>query len=405
MRKISGKFIRLLMLILAALFVLLPVTYAVTVSDYDAVIRITDETKADSKSFAFHPVAGSAGSDNLVPGEALQSIVHLTNGNYFKKITLQNLGVWPDNLTATELQSFADNISLTIRKGKNKVFSTTLYEGPLSGILFEPGSALHTGHNIDLVLNSFGTADLEYTLAMSENAGAELQGLTAQLKFYFTLNKVKKSDNSRGETGDKLQEIPAPPFLIEPVEWYDDCITALIRYGIIIPAIDGEVRSNDFITRGEAAVLLGRALGLPEDRDTPPPYLDSIPERFKGYVNATTQAGIFRGYPLLIEALPGRVFKSDAHITREELFCVMVRAYKTPLIGDLELVFTDKDKISGWALQDIKAGVQNKIAAGYPDNTFRPQQFMSQAEAFCLICRLQGYHAGHGAESGGDGNG
>ena len=50
--------------------------------------------------------------------------------------------------------------------------------------------------------------------------------------------------------------------------------------------------------------------------------------------------------------------------------------------------FTDKDAISDWALNYVEIGTENNIITGYPDNTFKPQEDITRAEAFTMICKL-----------------
>jgi len=382
------------------LAVLLSVTYAVAPSDYDAVINITDKAECDNTTLNFHMADGSDYKGPWAPGLAMKSVVHLKNGNYFSSVTLANLGVWITDLTAPERIAFAENMLMTIKQGQDGKFATTLYNGPLQGLLYQEGSSEYGGQNVNVTLGSFGSADLEYTLAMAENAGREMQGLTAKLAFYFNMNNIpaqKKERKDLGDDGD-FPILPAAPTQEATKNWYDDCILALLAHNIIITEVDGPIRPQDLITRGEAAVLLGRALGLPEDKASAPSYLDKIPEQYKGYINATTKAWVFRGYPLISEALPGRLFKADNFISREELFCVMVRAYSKMPAGQGQLEFDDTKDIAQWALEDIRTGVNNNIIAGYPDKTFKPKQYMTRAEAFSLVCRFQGYHTNHDSD-------
>ncbi|MDX9871266.1 MAG: S-layer homology domain-containing protein [Clostridia bacterium] len=334
------------------------------------------------------------------PGLAKIGSVKITNG-YFGAVTIKNIGVEVSNVDAL-YNTFVDNMHLRIRDVQaNQI----LYNNSLSGIAHKAGAG-GAGLNIAQQLNRTGSTELEFILSMLPEAGDEMQGLSAALAFQFntedTTNYSNNGSDNRSDTGGEGSD-PAPAFLMATRAWYEDCIEALIAHEIIIPEIDGEIRPNDLITRGEAAVLVGRALGLAEDKESSPPYLDNIPEKYLGYINATSKAGVFRGYPLVAEFLPGRVFKADNHITREELFCVLVRAYDVALDGDHELNFTDKDDINPWAMDDIRAGVQKQIIGGYPDNTLKPQQFISRAEAFTLVCRLQGYHALHNVAAGGAG--
>jgi len=331
------------------------------------------------------------------PGLAKKGSVLISNG-YFGEVTIKNIGVEVANVDDA-YNTFVNNMHLRIRDVRT---NQILYDESLARIAHKAG-ATGTGLNFAKQLNRGSDTELEFILSMLPDAGEEMQGLEARLAFQFNTEDTTDYGNY-GSGGDSTggSPKPAPAFLVDEKQWYEDCIKALIAHQIIIPELDGEIRPNDLITRGEVAVFLARALELPEASGDSN-YLDTIPEQYRSYVNATTQAGVFRGYPLIAEFLPGRVFKANSYITREELFCVLVRAYNVKLDGDIELGFADKGDISPWALDDVKAGVQKGIIGGYPDNTLRPQQFISRAETFTLICRLQGYHANHDLGVGGAG--
>lgn len=331
------------------------------------------------------------------PGLAKIGSVRITNSN-FDAVTIRNIAVEVANVNE-KYTVFVNNMHLKIME---VLTNKTIYNGTLAGIAHKAGNN-EGSLNIDQTLIRGANAELKFILSMEPDAGDEMQGLTAHLAFQFNTEDSTNYNPDPGPTPYPTPipgPQPKPPFLLAGDNWYDDCIIALIAHGIIIPEIDGEIRPDEFITRAEVAVHLGRALGLEEDFG-PTGYLDEIPKQYRGWVTATKKAGVYKGYPLIAERLPGRVFKPDKYITREELCCVLVRAYELELIGDEVLSFLDKDEISAWALQDIKAGVQGDIIGGYPDHTLKPQQFTSRAEAFTLICRLQGYHDTHNLAVGG----
>lgn len=328
------------------------------------------------------------------PGLAKIGSVRITNSN-FDVVTIRNIAIEIASLNE-KYDTFVNNMHLRITDVLN---NKTIYNNTLAGIAHKAGNNA-TGLSFGQALSRGGNTELEFILSMNSDAGDDMQGLTAHLAFQFNTEDTTYYPPVPPPPGPTPQ--PAPPFLLGGSNWYDDCITALIAHDIYIPEIDGEIRPNEFITRAEVAVHLGRALGLEEDFG-PTGYLDEIPEQYRGWVTATSKAGVYKGYPLITEMLPGRVFKPNKFITREELCCVLVRAYQVELMGEQELDFTDKDTISGWALHDIKAGVQGNIIGGYPDKTFKAQQYTSRAEALTLICRLQGYHDTHDVAVGGVG--
>jgi hypothetical protein len=169
--------------------------------------------------------------------------------------------------------------------------------------------------------------------------------------------------------------------------WAHDCIAALLQHGIIHGYPDGTIRPDNYITRAEAAVLVANALKLGEKEGTLP-YVDPIPAWAQGYILSATEKDVFEGYP-------GNVFNPDSYITREEMAAVLIRAFDKKAIDGTELIFKDTDDIGKWAEEYVKAGVDNSVITGYPDNTFKPEDKVTRAEAFTMICKLLGYHSEH----------
>jgi len=90
------------------------------------------------------------------------------------------------------------------------------------------------------------------------------------------------------------------------------------------------------------------------------------------------------------------MFKANNYITREEMIIVLTKGYEVKLQNeDLDLTFEDKDKIANWSLKYVKAGYESSVIVGYPDNTYRPKNNITRAEAFTIICKLMGLHDEH----------
>ncbi len=134
---------------------------------------------------------------------------------------------------------------------------------------------------------------------------------------------------------------------------------------------------------------MGKALKLNPKDTSNIKYKDIIPKWAQGYVNITSEENIYRGYP-------NGQFKPSNSITREEMIAVLTRAFKLSLDDkSLVLPFDDKNKIGAWSEENIKAGYEDKVIEGYPDNTYRPQNKITRAEAFTIICKLLEYHETH----------
>lgn len=123
-------------------------------------------------------------------------------------------------------------------------------------------------------------------------------------------------------------------------------IDFLSEQGILSGYEDGSFRPNDPITRAELAKALAMAAGAKEDPAAAAGFADIRPDDwFAGYAGALVKAGIVSG-------TSDTTFSPAAHVTREELAVLIVRALgiEGKAQGDLsDVPFKDKDAVSSWA--------------------------------------------------------
>ncbi len=126
---------------------------------------------------------------------------------------------------------------------------------------------------------------------------------------------------------------------------------------------DGSFQPDLALTRGQAAVLLSRALGLSTSNVTNPGFSDLSPSStYYGAVAAIVQAGIMGGTG------DGK-FEPGKPLTRAQMAKILVEAYD--LQGTTATKF--KDVSTGhWAYDYIHTLAANKVTTGYEDNTYKP---------------------------------
>jgi len=62
------------------------------------------------------------------------------------------------------------------------------------------------------------------------------------------------------------------------------------------------------------------------------------------------------------------------------MISVLVRAFELKLEDEgYQLTFEDKEEIAEWAENFVKAGCENKVIEGYPDNTYRHKNYITRA--------------------------
>jgi hypothetical protein len=333
------------------------------------------------------------------PGMSQTGTLRLNN-NHTERVRVNSLGLSMELLNdRAEIiapgeplyETFAKNMKLTIKKGRLLAFSDTVFDGSFFELLYESGDETYRGYALleedRFNINKNDSEDLEYTVHMDEKAGNYMQGLKAMVAFLVNMDENPAPEHKYRNNNNELVEEPLEEYPDIGSHWAHDCIAALLQHGIIHGYPDGTIRPDNYITRAEAAVLAANALNLGEAAGVPL-YADTIPAWAQWYILAATRRGVFEGYP-------GNVFRPENYITREEMAAVLMRAFDKKAENDVQLAFKDKDDIGAWAAEYVKAGVDNDIIAGYPDNTFKPRANITRAEAFTMICKLLGYHAEH----------
>ncbi len=158
--------------------------------------------------------------------------------------------------------------------------------------------------------------------------------------------------------------------------WAEAAIRELISKNLINGYLDGTFKPNNNITRAEFIKILDGAFSL--DSDAESKFEDIKGHWAKEYIDDAAGLGIINGYS-------ETVFAPDNNITREEMAKIMSGVLK--LEEKAELSFADKEKIAEWATEFVQEAVKAEIIKGYEDNTFRPQNNATRAEAATMILR------------------
>ena len=153
------------------------------------------------------------------------------------------------------------------------------------------------------------------------------------------------------------------------------------HYAYIAGYEDGTVRPDGNITRAEVATIFFRLM-TDEYRETcwstSSGFTDvAAANWYNNAISTTANAGWVSGYP-------DGTFRPDAYITRAE-FATIAARFLSDVYGGTSM-FTD---ISGhWAEDYINRAATAGWINGYADGTFRPNAYITRAEAVTLINRM-----------------
>lgn len=403
--KMLGTFLVLILLVGIFAGDIMGLTYsAKTGASPDVIVTINKSGEISQE--------GSLLGDKLwYPGMEKVGVIRIDN--QYRPIKGARLGVNVDLLRVGEgynwdmvKNSFLQNMKLSINQGKLAIFDKEIIKNKSLGDLSVDSETTNDdGGKFSIKKNDF--IDLQYKLWMDDEAGNELQDLSANISITMRLEESvtdngNGDDNNNGggkdkpvitepeEPKDKEEDFQTPTDLIisGKAHWAHDCIITLLRHGVIRGYPDGTIRPDQAITRAESAALIAKALKLEKRDGLSTGYNDPIPEWARGHIIAVSEEGIFVGYPM-------KLFKAEKNISREEMITVLIKGFNKELYTDIELEFIDKMDIGDWALKYVRAGVGHEILRGYPDGSFRPQREITRAEAFTIICKLLGLHDEH----------
>ena len=185
---------------------------------------------------------------------------------------------------------------------------------------------------------------------------------------------VKKSSGGGGGGGGRKPTVTIP----------DDVPTGLNgddHYAYIVGYPNGNVEPNGNITRAEVATIFFRLL-TEKVRTANSTQSNSLSDVTRGQwfnhaVSTLSSMGIVKGHN-------DGTFAPNAPITRAEFAAIAARFDDKN--RDTSSKFTDI--ASHWAKNEIGIAANKGWINGYPDGTFRPNQYITRAEAMTLVNRV-----------------
>ena len=163
--------------------------------------------------------------------------------------------------------------------------------------------------------------------------------------------------------------------------WAAEDINLLADLGVVTGKPDGTFRPDSEITRAEIVAILVRLDDL--NSDDMVLFDDTKDHWASGYISIAASLGYVNGFD-------AKHFGPDDQLTREQMAVMTARIaeLQEDTSGGNPVPFTDKDRISSWALSAVTSVFQNGVISGYPDGTFRPSAKITRAEACHMIVNL-----------------
>ncbi|MCM3760149.1 S8 family serine peptidase [Alkalihalobacillus oceani] len=178
------------------------------------------------------------------------------------------------------------------------------------------------------------------------------------------------------------EETDMPSFTdVQDDEWYAEAIYELVNQEIIQGYPDDTFRPSQTITRGEAAVMMTRALQL----ETSPyvgEFLDVRRQSYAAdYIQTMVDQEIFQGYS-------DGSFRPHTAIPRGEVAVILNRSFE--FAPDSRVIFPDVPP-RYFAAEDIAVVAGADVAFGRPDGNFQPRTAVTRAEFAVFLSRALHY--------------
>lgn len=172
---------------------------------------------------------------------------------------------------------------------------------------------------------------------------------------------------------------------LSSVEWARVAIEALYNNGIINGVGDNKFAPMNNIKREEFVKIVVIAFGV-YDKTLKSDFADTNPDEwYSAYIASAKKAGIVNG-------ISDTEFGLGKNITRQDMAVMLYKGAmsKGYTFNMSKLNFKDSNNVSDYAEDAVSALVSKGVINGYEDNSFRPKEFATRAQAAKMIYSLIG---------------
>ncbi|KMY51866.1 S-layer homology domain-containing protein [Peribacillus loiseleuriae] len=169
---------------------------------------------------------------------------------------------------------------------------------------------------------------------------------------------------------------------VKPGSLYYDAVSSLSKSKIITGYPDGTYRPLEMLNRGQAAILLTRALGLDTTQVKNPGFKDvKSGSTYYNAVAALAQMNVINGYS-------DGTFKPEQPITRAQMAKIIAISYKLQAEDLVDNPFKDV-QVKDWYASYIPALIKNKITVGTTSTSFSPNETVKRGQMALFIYRSE----------------
>ncbi len=312
---------------------------------------------------------------------------------YFNGIDLNNMtGDITVSFTAPSNSVFSSSSDIAAGKVVTK---KTIYDENLKGSVRLENSSDYSGVTVSLFKNSRLIARLTtpadgcftfnnlttgtYSVEASKDRWHSVRKENIEVE-YGKITELPVLVLTAEETSLSPKNGQVPDSTLTDIEgnWAEVAINELVKKGIITGYPDGSFKSGNHISRAEFTSMLVKTMGLTPGGKTS--FADLEGHWAYGYIAAAAQQGIVSGYS-------STCFRPEDSITREQMAVMIAKAAKLPAVSGVK-DFKDNSAISPWAREAVNQVSSHNLISGYPDQTFRPQNYTTRAEAASVLSKL-----------------
>lgn len=334
-----------------------------------------------AKKFEFNSTSGFYTED--ADGNKSFSLFPNLEGLMPGDVKTQTITVKVDNIGANSVEMFLDVKVPNTDEGSNyaSLLGTSVGGEPVAklvvsdanGVLIDAGT-LETADKVSLGTFTSGNASKELTVAFDFNslAGNEFMDMIAHVQWLFVAEVTEPSPVTP----------PGPEITPDPVPLAKLELDKTNHYGYIVGRGGGGVQPDEYITRAEVATIFFRLLtdaSRAEAWMQTNPYSDVPAEEwYNNAISTLTNGEVLEGYE-------DGSFRPERFITRAEFATMATRFYDEPGVYSVDAF---DDIADSWARNYINRAAELGLVDGYGDGTFRPNNYISRAEAMQLTNKI-----------------